>query len=181
MSCLNNTRFRATWRYGCLWGFDPTHALPEYDRLTMGGVIKYVVKEQLLGQKYPHCVPQSIQEMEHFAAYLWAYWLRAHSDAPITVGTTSTPGAGSLVSTWTFIMDLWIAWWTPPPTQCHPPTCLPLSCTPLLWSWCSWSGPAGLTLSPRVPVCPALLPPCAPRGWEVGVCPSGPRGLSEGL
>lgn len=172
MSCLNNTRFRATWRYGCLWGFDPTHALPEYDRLTMGGVIKYVVKEQLLGQKYSHCVPQSIQEMEHFAAYLWAYWLRAHSDAPITVGTTSTPGAGSLVSTWTFIMDLWIAWWTPPPTQCHPPTHLSpslLYSSPLvlvLLVWAGWVDP--VTSGARVSCPPASL--CS--SWLGGGCVS---------
>ena len=69
----------------------------------------------------------------------------------------------------------------PPPHPCptHPPVLLP----PVLLSsgdGGSWSGPAGWAVSP-VPVCPVPLLPCAPRGGEVGVCPSGPLGLSEGL
>ena len=64
--------------------------------------------------------------------------------------------------------------WSPPHTQCHPPTCLLSSCTPVLWSWCSWSGPTGLAVSPRVPCAPS---PCLPVLLVVERWVCVPRGL----
>ena len=51
-----------------------------------------------------------------------------------------------------------------------------LSLVLVLLVWACWVG--RVTSGAR---CSLSLPPCAPRGGEVGVCPSGPLGLSEGL
>lgn len=150
-------------------------------RTNDGGGQKYVVKDEFLAQKnssngtvsggknepkYPHCVPQCIQEMGHFAGYLWAYWGRAHSDAPIRVGNTHGLADRSLVSTTGHHP-------TPhpvPPTHLSP---LLLYSCPLVLVLLVWADWVGRVTSGAL--CSLSLPPCAPRGGEVGVCTSGPR------
>ena len=165
-------------------------------RTNDGGGQKNSVKDEFLAQKnssnqqsfrpkYPHCVPQSIQEMGHFAGYLWAYWGRGHSDAPIRVGNTHGLADRSLVSTTGHHPH-------PTPSATHPPVSSP----PVLLSsgdGGSWSGPTGLTLSPRVPCAPSPCLPvllvverwvCVPRGLggpERGcVCPEGQKTRKRG-
>ena len=155
-------------------------------RTNDGGGQKYVVKDEFLAQKnssngtvsggknepkyphcVPHCVPQCIQEMGHFAGYLWAYWGRAHSDAPIRVGNTHGLADRSLVST---------TGHHPTPSATHPPVSSP----PVLLS--SGLGALGLgrlgwPCHLGCPVLPLPAPLCS--SWWRGGCVY--LGASEGL
>ena len=85
--------FGAIWRYGCLWGVDPTPQLYGIDWLTMGGSFRgvYAPPERALYRPFfsARIADTSTAINAHGLGYLWAYRRGPLGHRGASVGTTT--------------------------------------------------------------------------------------------